>query len=79
MENPEKTNPKSDNKEVEKSPLVIPKEMPERPKSEQEISVPHKPEIERPSEDEDNWDEKLPKQGYDPNYPDMPTSSGTLL
>ena len=85
MENPQKTDPKSNDKTVVNTPLIpkeitleIPKDFPYS-KSELEINLPAKPEILKPSEEGENWNEKLPKQGYDPTYPDMPTSSGTLL
>ena len=86
MENPKKTKPDPNYKEVVNPGLVIPKEISlEIPKdfpytkSELEINLPAKPEILKPSEEGENWNEKLPRQGYNPEFPEMPTSGGTLL
>lgn len=86
MENPKRTQSKLDNIAVVNPPLVIPEEISlvvpkDFPisKSELEINLPTMPEIVKPSEEGENWNEKLPKQGYNPEYPEMPSSSGTLL
>ena len=86
MEHPKRTQSKLDNIGMVNPPfvapeeisLVVPKDIPIS-KSELEINLPTKPKILKPSEEGENWNEKLPKQGYNPDYPEMPTSSGTLL
>jgi hypothetical protein len=79
MENLKEQSPNNEQNKTEKPSVAIPQERPTQKNLESEIKVPHKPEILKPTEEGENWNEKLPKEGYDPEYPAMPTSSGTLL
>ena len=79
MENPRGHHPKKDIKNATILPLAIPEEEPVQKSMVSDAVVPGKIKILEPSEQGDNWDEKIPKEGYDTDYPNMPTSGGTLL